>query len=480
MALQAERLSAQDASFLLGETATTPMHVAAVQIFALGDLAAPGGGVDFGRFRRAIEASLHKVPRYRQRIAWAPGIGWPYWVDDAAFQLDYHLRHTALPRPGSEAQLERMAARVMERQLDRARPLWEMWVVEGLEGGRFATISKIHHCMIDGAAGADLAQTLYSLAPEHEVGEAPPWLARPAPGARELLRAELAHRADLPLRALRRARQAEREAFDWGAELRTRARAVGELLGWAFAPAPPSPLNGDLSTHRRFARLSLSLADVRAVRKAAACSVNDVVLTTAAGALRDHLRRRGVDPGRLDFRVSAPVSVRSEGERSQLGNRVSSWIVRLPVGEPDPRARLAAIHAETQRLKASRQALGVDLMMRVAEWTPPVLLSLGARAASGPIHSIVTNVPGPQFPLYMLGARLLEMVPVVPLLDGMGLGIALFSYDGRLHWGFHADYQLVPDLAKLVERVAAAFAELAAALGVEVGNGAHEARARRP
>jgi diacylglycerol O-acyltransferase / wax synthase len=476
VATHADRLSAQDASFLLGETATSPMHVAAVQIFELGDLATPAGGVDFERFRAAIRAVLHKVPRYRQRLAWVPGVGWPWWVDDEAFRLDYHLRHTALPRPGTAQQLKRIAARVMERQLDRARPLWEMWVVEGLEGPegaaggrtRFATLSKVHHCMVDGASGVDLAQTLFSLAPEHDVPEPPRWLPRPAPSGVELLRAELAFRASLPLRAVRRAREAEGAAVDWSGEVRARLRAVGELMGWAVAPASPSPVNGELTPHRRFDWLATSLADVKAVRKAAGCSVNDVVLTTVAGALRDYLRRRGVDPAGLDFRVSAPVSVRRDDERDRLGNRVSSWILRLPLGEADPRARLAALHEETQRLKGSRQALGVEIMMKVAEWTPPVLLSLGARAVSGPINSIVTNVPGPQLPLYMLGARLREMYPVVPLLEGMGLAVALFSYDGTLFWGLHADERLVPDLTQLVRHVRAAFTELAACVSVAV------------
>jgi WS/DGAT/MGAT family acyltransferase len=357
----------------------------------------------------------------------------------------------------------------MSQQLDRARPLWELWVVEGLDGDRFATISKMHHCMIDGSAGVDLAHVLLSLTPEYEIPEAPPFIPRPAPTQRELLRDELLYRARLPLRALRGYRALRRETRDLVAEVGMRARAIGELVGWAIQPASETPINGATTPHRRFDWLSMSLTEIKSVRKAAGCSVNDVLLTTVSGALREYMKLRNTDPAQLDFRVSSPVSVRRKEERGKLGNRVSSWIVQLPLGESDPVERLQAIHGATRKLKQSNQALGVEMMMQIAEWTPPVLLSLGAQAASGPINSIVTNVPGPQFPLYMFGARMLEMYPVAPLLPEMGLAIAIFSYDGRIFWGFNADYALVPDLGVFVGLVEKSFDEFAGAFGIAVG-----------
>jgi len=463
-----DRLSAQDNTFLLAENPNTHMHVASVSIFEAGPLRTDSGGVDFDAIRRFTEGVLHQIPRYRQKLRWPPLVNHPVWVDDPDFNLDYHMRHTSLPRPGSVEQLKRMAARIMEQQLDRSRPLWETWVVEGLEGDCFATINKIHHCMIDGSAGVDLAQILLSISPEYEIPHAPAYLPKSGPSDQELLRDELAFRARLPLTAISNYREFWRDTKDMRAEVQARAGAVAQLLGWAVRPSSESPLNGSLGPHRRFEWFEMPLAHVKAVRKNASCSVNDVVLTTVSGAIREYLLRRQTNPAQLDFRVSAPVSVRREEEKGQLGNRVSSWIIQLPLDQPDPLARLSAVHDITRELKDSRQALGVELMMQVAEWTPPVLLSLGAQAASGPINSIVTNVPGPQFPLYMLGARMLEMYPVVPLMEGMGLGVALFSYDGKLFWGFNADYGLVPDLEVFPELVKQAFAEFARAVDVKL------------
>jgi diacylglycerol O-acyltransferase len=463
-----ERLTAQDNSFLLGETPTAHMHIAGAQIFELGPLRTADGGVDFAKVRSATEAVLHKIPRYRQKLRWIPFTQRPVWIDDPDFKLDYHFRHTSLPQPGTVDQLRRLAARIMAQPLDRERPLWETWVIEGLEGDRFALVSKLHHCMIDGESGVDLAQVLLSATPEHEIAAPQRYYPRPEPSSAELLRGEIARRALLPLDILRGAASLVGEAGEAWEELAQRGRAVSEMVGWSLKPASGTPINGEIGPHRRVDWLAHSLSDVKAVRRAAGCTVNDVVLTTVTGAIDAYMRRRGVDPSALDFRISAPVSVRTEAEKGKLGNRVSSWIVRLPLDAPDPLSRLAAIHATTQELKTSNQALGVDTIMQVAEWTPPVLLSLGARAASGPINSIVTNVPGPQFPLYLLGARLLEMYPMPPLLPDMGLCIGLFSYDGRVFWGFNADYERVPDLDAFRDLVHEAFVEFAEAVDVKV------------
>jgi len=472
-----ERLSAQDVSFLVAERQTVPMHVAGTQIFDAGPLARPDGGIDIGAIRRATEAVLHLIPRYRQRLKWIPFENHPVWVDDHQFSLDYHVRHTALPRPGDNEQLKKLAARIMAQQLDRSRPLWETWVVEGLQGNRFALISKVHHCMMDGVSGVDLAQILLSPTPDRECGEPVPYIPRPLPSRGELLCDSLTKRLLLPLELARGIGTLADTGRD---ELMTRLNALRGLLGWAVRPASETPINGRLGPHRRFDWLTIPLADVKAVHQRLGCTLNDVVLTTVTGAVRTFLIHRRVHPDLVDFRVSAPVSMRRGEDHGRMGNRVSSWIVQLPVGEIEPLRRLERLHAVTQELKESRQALGVEMMMAMAEWTPTVLLSLGARAASGPINMIVTNVPGPQVPLYMLGARLLEAFPLVPLLENTGLGVALFSYDGKLCWGFNADYELMPDLRTFVRAIDASFRELADAAGVAVGGPASGPRRPAP
>jgi WS/DGAT/MGAT family acyltransferase len=267
----------------------------------------------------------------------------------------------------------------------------------------------------------------------------------------------------VPFKAIRSLREFTRATGDLGDELRLRAQALGELAGWAVSSASETPMNGKLGPHRRFDWLTMPLDDVRDLSKRLGCTVNDVILATVSGAVRNFLIHRRVDPERIDFRVSAPVSVRREEDRGKMGNQVSSWIVKLPVGRADPLERLRGIHEVTQELKASKQALGVEMMMTMAEWTPSVVVSLGARAASGPINMIVTNVPGPQIPLYLLGARLVEAFPLVPLLENTGVGVALFSYDGKLCWGFNAEYSRMADLRRFVQAVQASFDELVAA-----------------
>lgn len=455
-----ERLSAQDNSFLLMEKPSVYMHVAGTQIFEAGPLRNPDGGIDIKAVKHSVESVLHLIPRYRQKLKWIPYENHPVWVDDRRFNLDYHIRHTALPRPGNDDQLKKLAGRIMAQLLDRTKPLWEYWVIEGLQGDRFAVVSKIHHCMIDGASGADLAQIMMSLTPDHEPHEVLPYIPRPAPSSAELLRDELARRISLPLAAARSFREFNRQAEDVRYEVVKRAKALASLLPYAIRSASETPLNGQLGPHRRVDWLTMPLAEVKAVRRALGCTVNDIVLTTVAGAVRDYMIRRRVNPDQLDFRVSAPVSVRRDEDRGSLGNKVSSWIIRLPIDRADPIERLEAIYQVTQKLKKSEQALGVEMLMAAAEWAPSVLLSLGSQATSGPINMIVTNVPGPQVPLYMLGSRLLEMFPQVPLLENTGLGVALFSYDGRLFWGFNADPELVPDLAAFVAAIGKSFKQL--------------------
>lgn len=463
-----DRMSAQDHSFLVAEKGGVHMHIAAVQLFEAGPLRTATGGVDIEALRRATESVLHLIPRYRQRLAWTPIEGRPVWVDDPDFKLDFHVRHTSLPKPGSTEQLKHLAARIMSQPLDRTRPLWETWVVEGLEGGdQFAIISKIHHCMMDGSSGVDLAHILLSPVPQTQVPDPVPYMPRPVPSGFELLQDTASRILAAPFQAARGLREFAEATNDLGAELGVRAQAVRELLGWVVQGASDTPMNGKLGPHRRFDWLTMSLDDVRALARRLGCTVNDVILTTVTGAVRDFLVQRRCDPARIDFRISAPVSVRKDEDRGKMGNQVSSWIVRLPVDEAEPLAQLQRIHETTRRLKRSKQALGVEMMMTMAEWTPSVVLSLGARAASGPINMIVTNVPGPQIPLYLLGARLLEAYPLVPLLENTGLGIALFSYDGMLCWGFNGEYERLADMRRFVHAIQVSFDALERAAAPE-------------
>ena len=449
-----------DASFLIFETPNGPLHVAATVVYEAGPLKTEGGGIDVDAYRRAIAAILPRVPGYRQKLQWIPVVGHPVWVDDPNFNLDYHIRHNSLPRPGSIEQLKRLSARIMAQPLDHSKPLWESWVVEGLEGERFAIITKLHHCMIDGSSGQDLAQIIMSRDPDHRVPESVPrYLPRPAPSGRELLRDEMSRYLGLPLRGLSGLRRAAGEPrLELGARLQAFRRA---LRATSDSPSK-TPLNDKIGPHRCFDWLDMPLADVKAVRKALGCTVNDIVLATVTGAVRDFLTRRCANVDALDFRIAAPVSIRGEGERGKLGTRVSQWYVPVPLEESDPVARVERIRQVTRELKESKQALDADVIMAVVEWTPTVLLTLAGRAASGslPYNLMVTNVPGPQFPLYLLGAKMVAQYAQVPLAESTALGVALVSYDGKLCWGFNADYELVPDLEFFVKGVDASFQEL--------------------
>jgi WS/DGAT/MGAT family acyltransferase len=463
-----ERLSSQDTSFLVVERPNLHMHVGTVQIFELGPLGTKDGGVDYKAIKRFIESVLYRIPRYRERLERIPFENTPVWVDDAHFNIDFHVRHTSLPKPGSEEQLKKLSGRIMAQQLDRTRPLWEIWVVEGLGSGRFALISKIHHCMVDGTSGVDISQVLQSPTPEREICEAPPFIPRAVPTRFELLRDSLARRMGLPFQALSNFRRFQRETENLSAEIGLRARALRDMFIAQSSPAPETPINAPLGPHRIFDWTTTPLSDLKAVRKGLGCSVNDVVLTTVTGAFRDLMLRRQVRPEELDFRVEAPVSVRREDQRGKMTNRVSTWLVPLPLGESAPLKQLEQIHQITQVLKQSQHALGIDMMMSLMEIMPTGLLSLGVQAAVGATNSIVTNVPGPQFPLYLLGAEMLGLFPQVPLLPKLGLGIALISYNGQVCWGFNADPALLPDLEGFVTLVRDSFKQVADAAGVKL------------
>ncbi|MCZ6465412.1 MAG: wax ester/triacylglycerol synthase family O-acyltransferase [Proteobacteria bacterium] len=459
-----DRLTALDYSFLALEKPNAYMHVASTQIYEAGPLRLEDGGIDAEKFKKLTAAAIHQIPRYRQKLAYIPIENHPVWVDDPDFNIDYHLRHTALPRPGSDEQLKRLSARIMQQHLDRSRPLWEMWLVEGLEGDRFAVISKVHHCMIDGVSGVDLMKVLMSATPEQAIPEEPEYIPRPAPSGLGLLRDEIARRVRLPFQAVSDMRKLVNEAVDVRRELAVRARAVADTLGQSLRRASPTPLNREIGPHRRFDWLSMDLAELKAVRRALGGSLNDVVLTVVSGAVRRFLERRSVNLAELDFRVMTPVSIRSDDERGAMGNRVSAWVVPLPIDEADPLVRLERISKRTAELKESKQAIGADILTQAAEWSSSTLFALGARNVTRllPFNMVVTNVPGPQVPLYTLGAQMTESYPHVPLMDNLGLGVALMSYNGKICWGFNADYDLLPDLHDFVLAIEDAFEELQA------------------
>ena len=466
-----ERLSAQDAGFLWAESPNQPMHVGALAIFEAGPLVGKDGGIDIQRYRRQVESVLHWIPRYRQKLEWTPIEGWPVWVDDRQFDIGYHIRHIALPRPGTTEQLKEMAARINARRLDRSHPLWEVWVIEGGAGGeQFAILNKIHHCMIDGAAGADLSQILMSPSPRFEESEPLPYMPRPQPTPGELLGDSVSRSLGRPLgllrRELKRVTSSPSERAASGASdaptLEKRLGSMARMFRQAMASASPTPINGELGPHRRLEWLTMPLDDVKELRRVLGCTINDVVLATVTEAVRRYLFRRRVDHRGIDFRVSAPVSTRKPEHDRRQGNHVSSWVVPLPLDQDDPIAQLEMIALTTSGLKESDAALAIETIMELAEWIPaPVLArALGGVGGSGPVNMIVTNVPGPQFPLYLAGAKLLAMYPIVPLIPGGGLGVALFSYEGKLCWGFNSDYELVPDLPAFVADVSAAFEAL--------------------
>jgi WS/DGAT/MGAT family acyltransferase len=459
-----ERLSFLDNTFLAMEGPSNPMHVGGTLVFEGGDLARPGGGIDIDSIRGFIEARLQYVPRYRQRLQWIPVERHPVWIDDAHFDPTYHIRHIALPHPGSEAQLRQMAGRILSQRLDRTKPMWEVWVAEGLADGGFALVSKVHHCMIDGIGGVDLLKVLLAPYPSDEVGEPDQYEPRPAPTPGQLFADEAIRRVIAPITAARGARRFVEETRELKEGLRHRLLAMRQSArsGW-FTRASATPLNAKIGPNRRIAFLETPLEQVKAIKNAHGVTVNDVVIAAVAGAVRSFLKEeRQVDVDGIDFRAMVPVSTRGD-DAPGLGNRVTMWLLDLPIAEPDPVERLRAVGAMTSDRKEADHALGASLLTQGASFTPSTILSVAARVAAAtarPFNMTITNVPGPQVPLYLLSARLTRIHPMVPLWVNHGLGVALFSYDGKLDWGVAADWDLVPDLDKFMDRIVEALEEL--------------------
>jgi diacylglycerol O-acyltransferase len=464
-----DRLTGLDASFLHLEDDHTHMHVAAVMTFE-------GEAPAYDDVIEAIDSRLHLVPRYRQKLAFVPlAQGRPRWVDDPHFNLRYHVRMTALPAPGTEDELKRLAGRVFSQPLDRDKPLWEIWVVDGLDGGeRFALLSKTHHALVDGVSGIDIVSVLFDTKPNPEPPSdrsvAKRWLPQPTPSRAQLLGEALVERATVPAEIVRGARSLLR------APRRIAGAAVQSLVGlgtlaWAgLSPAPTTPYNARIGPHRRFTWVRMELADIKAIKNALGGTVNDVMLATVAGALAHHLKRRGEDVSGLELKAMVPVSVRPDEKRGALGNQVAAMMAPLPVGNEEPHVRYEQIHQAMDQIKRSGQAVGAQALTELTGFAPPNIMSQASRVMARQrwFNLVVTNVPGPQFPLYLMGHEMLDLIPMVPLAQNQGLGIAIMSYNGRICFGLVGDYELMYDLDDLAEDFYTSLAELAAAAGVRL------------
>ncbi len=456
-----DRLTGLDSSFLHLERDSAHMHVAGCAIFY-------GRAPTHEELVGAIEARLHLVPRYRQRLAFVPlGQGRPVWVDDPHFHVAYHVRHTALPEPGSEEQLMRMTGRVFSQALDRSRPLWEVWLVEGLEGGRFALLSKTHHALVDGISGVDILTVLFDTSPE-PMPVAPPdheWVPRPLPSRAQLLADALLERATVPGEMARGVRAALRGPRAVVGQVMRSVGALGQLALTGLQPAPHTVFNATIGPHRRFTWVRGDLAQFKAIKNALSGTVNDVVLTVVSGALGRYMRSHGASTEGVVLRAMVPVSVRADIERGALGNRVAAMWAPLPVSIEDPAERLRTISASMQELKGSGQAVGAQVLTQLSGFAPPTIISQAARlqARQRLFNLVVTNVPGPQFPLYLLGRELEAIFPMVPLAKNTALGVAILSYNGQLNFGLSGDYDAMADIEALAVELRAAIAELAAA-----------------
>ena len=463
------RLSALDASFLYLEQATTPMHVGGVAIFRR-----PENGLDYDRLVELVEQRISLVPRYRQKVRHVPGnLARPVWIDDTEFDVAYHVRRSALPRPGSDAQLTELVARLMSRPLDHTRPLWEMYLVEGLVKGRIAVVTKTHQAMVDGISAIDISQVILDVSPDPRPATEEVWMPRPEPSDGQLIAEAIGDAVARPSEIADNVRAATGDALATVDKVVGMAGKFLTMARTATRPTPRSPLNVDISTQRRFAMARTELESYRRIRAAHGCSVNDVVLSVVSGALRNWLLSRG-EPvtSSASVRAMVPLSVRGEADvpssaaSGSLGNRVSSYLVDLPVGEPSPVVRLHHVTHAMREHTSNGRNVGADTLVRIGGFAPPTLHALGARAASGIskrfFNLVVTNVPGPQFPLYAAGARMLEMFPVVPLAKGQALAIGLTSYDGGVYYGFNGDRDAMPDVDVLAGLVDESLDELLA------------------
>jgi WS/DGAT/MGAT family acyltransferase len=452
-----ETMSALDASFLHVEDAVSHMHIGSVGIFE-------GPPPPQEAILAAVAAKLHLVPRYRQHVRFPPlALARPIWVDDRHFHLDYHVRRTALPAPGGDGELRTLVGRVMAQKLDRSKPLWEMWVAEGLGDGRWALVNKLHHCMVDGVSGTDLLSVIFDDERRPPPTEAPPWQPAPEPGTPRIVGSALAHRARTPVDGVRSLWAAARGPVRTAGRAAEVGRAVTSLRA-LLRPPPGTSLNGPIGPHRRWAWARGRLVDVKAIRSEHGGTVNDVVLAVVARGFRDLLAGRGEAVESLAVRTMVPVSVRTPAERGTYDNKVSAMFADLPVSVADPVERLARVRAQMEGLKESHQAVAGSTLTSLGGFAPSMLLALAGRVATRtPQHSVstvTTNVPGPQRAIYLAGQRMLEYFPFVPLGGHVRVGVAIVSYDGALNFGVTGDYETAPDIEVLCAGIEAGIAEL--------------------
>jgi len=459
------RISAIDASFLAREKAGARLHVASVTVF-------DGPAPSWDELREHIEARLHLVPRFRQRLAEVPrNQGRPVWVDDPHFNLRYHLRHAGLPAPGSEQQLKILAGRLFAQPLDRTKPLWEMWLVDRLGSDGFALIAKSHHALVDGMRALDITTVLFDSEPDAPPPPPPAertWVARPLPTPAQLLSDALIERATHPEELAHRAQA----MLDVPRRLADRARrslqASGALAFTGRPPVAPSPLNVKVGPHRRYTWVDADLSELQAIKDSLGGTVNDAVLAVVSGALGRYLRHRGVDTRDLVLRALVPIAVAVDDEDAALGNAVAPLAAPLPIGIEDPVAQFQAIREATADLDGARRALGARALTELAGLATATIMSQAARLQQSQpgFDLMVTNVPGPQYPLYLLGRRLRALYPVVPITGRQALGIAVVSYDGRLCFGLLADYDGLPDVDVLATELRASIDALAAGASI--------------
>jgi diacylglycerol O-acyltransferase / wax synthase len=455
-----DRLSSVDLSFLTNESSSSHMHVGGILIFE-----GPPPGYD--DLLDHVRSRLQLVPRFRQRLAYPPAqTGRPFWVDDPNFNLEYHIRHSALPAPGSEEQLRRTAARIFSQQLDRTKPLWELWLVQGLTRKRFALITKTHHALVDGVSGVDIATVLFDTKPVPEPPESDyDWVPDPEPSGATMAAKSVEALLGTPLRLARRVEQAIEHPGATARQVAEAVEGVGEI-GWAFAnPAPKLPLNVEIGSHRRFVWVRSDLGQMKRIKNELGGTVNDVVLAVVAGAIREWLHGRGIRTEGLELRAQVPVSIRAQDERGQLGNRLAAMRAPLPVYIEDPVRRLQAVSRAMHGLKQSKQALGAEVITRFNDFSPPTLLAQAARInfSTRLFNLVVTNVPGPQMPLYVLGRELEDIFPVGFLPPHQALFVAIMSYNGGVNFGLLADYDSMDDVDVIAEGIERSIAELAEA-----------------
>ena len=441
-----DHMSPLDSMFLHVEDGITHMHIGSCAVFE-----GPAPGYD--EIVALIAGKLPAIPRYRQKVRFVPGgLGRPVWVDDPHFNLDYHVRHSALPPPGSESDLNALMGRLMSQELDRHRPLWEAWMIEGLPDDQWAIISKVHHCMVDGVSGADLMATL--LDPGRDAPPPAPdtWTPGPEPSDALLVAESVGRLMTNPAEQVRAARSLLRTPRRTATQLRETLDGL-RSLGHQLTPRPALSIQGAIGPHRRWAAARARLDDIKAIKRAFGGTVNDVVLAVIAGAFRDLLSARGEDPDHAVVRSLVPVSLRPAGDGAP-NNQVAAMIAELPIGIADPLERLASMRQHMEQLKHSNQAEATEAFTVLAGLAAPSLLALGLRAAGAmarefpqrAVDTVTTNVAGPQHPLYAAGRQMVAYHPYVPLGQGVRIGVAIMSYNGGISFGVTGDYDTVPDL----------------------------------